>query len=408
MGKLITFDSPWEEIRDAARSACWSRTPLERPSGLTRDALTEADFNRLAGIPVLLVADDDLPPHPRNYRQISFGSTQYNEMMQQRIQAVQELVDGAGAVFNSHSAPAVVECIANVCRSYAFVSSNFLDPSDPHAPVRRAQPDLSLSSALPHRLDGNTIPASAVVMTNSEFDIHPSLIHCAERQLWLPPDDYKMMCDLHELTHLLQLTHEHAADPLTARAICERDAENNGLALYQQACGGPPTMAAAAIMSHVSYVMESDPSYRYLPGVALEQTYQTAINIDALRAAALYVYANQRIPAWDKLQDWGRFQCHLLPPEEMQARSEQLDDGILLAQTFTQLHGKKKSFESSLLGLRLMATREFEMVPEEIRPIARQITDAATFTNPTLMGSDPVKPRVTLCLQAKNNSVSPA
>lgn len=409
MGKLVTYDSPWEEIRDSARAACWSRTPQERSSGLPREALTEADFNRLAGIPVLLIADDELPTHPRNHKQINPGSVPYALMMEQRIAAVHALLENAGACFNSLSAPAEAEAIADVCTSYAFVSCmTWPDPGPPAPALRRGLPDLSLGSALPHRLKGDTMPASAVVMTNSEFDIRPSLISCAERQLWLPPDDYKMASDLHELTHLLQLTDEKPADPLTARALCERDAENNSLALYQMACGGAPTHAAALIMSHVSYIMEIMPAYRFLPGIPAEQVHQTAVNIEALRTAALYACAGQPLPPWERLQDYGRYQCSLLAPEEMQARAGQIDPAVALAQTFTATFGHRKSLETSLLGLKALAARGFEALPEEIHPIARQITDAAAFTNPALMGCDPVKPRVVLSLQAKNTHASPA
>lgn len=408
MGKtIISYDSPWEDICEAARSAPWSAEKTERPSLLTRPRLSQSEIAALAGMPVLLIHEDTLPPHPRNHPQIGPVSTQYNEMMATRAAAVQKTIMSAGTVFEDFADEDSALKIANNRDHFTYTQYNVIG-SRGARPVRRAGTPDKLTPPLPHRLEGDLVPCNAIMVTDSEFLAAARTIGCSERRLWLPENDYRVMSDAHELTHLLQLRQEKSKTPLLAQITAERDAENNAMVLYQTAFGGSASYAAARIMTHMSCQFETTANYGFRPGLPQDQFDRGTANTTALRLHALYVTAGQTPPRFLALQAVGHLRARNLSAKITGMFGDELDEIGMFAKAYSMNRGTKGMLEDTLKGLKLMSERNFDMLPEEVQPLARQLADAAAFTNPGLMGHDPVKPRISYHSPAKRNGATPA
>lgn len=406
MGKgIISYDSPWEEIRDCARAADWSGQPQDYPSSLKRLPLTESEISRLADMPVLLIDEGDLPPHPKHSPSLGQASFQYAGMLANRTLEVQRLVRAAGASFNRYDTEGGIIDIAQQTTAHSFLT--YYDRRTPDCPaLRQGDEPTQLNTAMPHRLEGHLMPASAIVLTNGEFDTQPGVIAAASRRLWLPHGDYKVMCDLHEVMHLLQLQNQSERTPLKRATLDERDAENGALKLYQTAFGGPAHLAAAAIVAHMSYQFEIGYQYGFRPGLALDKLDHGNADTTALRMAALYVNAGQQAPRFLALQAYGHRRAKNLPAQIEAMFGDELDEIALWASNYYASRGHRQTLEDTLKGLKQLADREFETIPEQIRPLARQLADAAAFTNPEIMGYDPVKPRVSYHFIPKRNDAT--
>lgn len=404
---VINYDTPWVEICEAARSAPWAVEHTDRASHLNRLPLTETEFSQLAGIPVVLVHKDELPPHPKNYRQINPLGTQYAEMMALRAGAIAQQ-------FAAHKLPLPELASSDVALAVAehtgFTTyTNYVALEAPGAPpLRLGSHHNHITSALPHRLAGDIIPTCAILLTDSEHLTQPKVIACAERQLWLPGDDFKVMSEAHELTHLLQLRNHKEIKPLLAQTLAERDAEHNGLTLYQTVFGGSAAHAAARIISHMSTQFELTPIYGFSPGLSLAQLDHGNPNTTALRLFALYTHVGEKPPRWLALEATGHLRAQNLSPNIVQMFGDELAEIALFAKAYTLNRGVTGMLQDTLRGLKQMAAREFDLIPENIRPLASQLADAAAFTNPELMGFDPVKPRLSYHLLPKRNAATPA
>lgn len=272
--------------------------------------------------------------------------------------------------------------------------------------VRHGHDGSEFQTPLPHRLNGDLAATASVLMTDSEHFTQPRVIGCATRQLWLPEDDFKVMSESHELMHMLQLRQFVEQKPLLSATQAERDAENGAMIMYQTAFDGPASLAAARIVSHMSTQFELTPIYGFRPGLPFDRLDHGNADTTAIRLFALYTHVEEKPPRWLALQAVGHQRARNLSPEIARQFGDELAEICLFAKAYTLNRGVQGMLQDSLRGLRQLASRDFEALPEATRPLAGQLTDAAAFSNPELMGFDPVKPRLGYHLPGKRNAAT--
>lgn len=340
----ITYDSPWERIRTQASIANWARFPQDTPSEMVRPPLTRDEVELLTGIPVALVDENYVPPHPCQL-QMEEDTPTYKLQLAARVACLRFMVKEAGLPAERFDFQDMAEMLRARCH---FVYG----PADTARHAHGATPE-TLDGPLHLRLHGPQAPCMGVIITSSYYDGTPRRLPHTERHLAIPAADNLQICQLHEVFHLVQRCPEQVNMLYVAQR--ERDAENASLTSYQSVYKGSPALAAGCIVEHVAALPFMRPEKQFWPGLPADRLHEGPRLVETFR---------QITSAYMPQHDWQPSQY---------------------ADVLTFLSETEPCWDS--------------IYPAEIQPLTQRLLDAGRFVYPQLLDFDPVKPRISLARQ---------
>lgn len=383
---LISYDSPWGDIVDAARSAQWTPAP-QFCTPVLNTKITSEDVRSMVAAPHCAIIDpSELPPIRRHAQDDALDSLS----IKMRAYKIREIAEQQGM-------PDVFpwEVVAQRASSFCGFAIGTLHQTAGQK-LRNTQggDEFHLATPLRYRLNRVETPQYVLVMLNTRLtqaDHGPSSL---DRMPALADSDRLSHISLHETFHAVQRRHlEGQQGSIQDRAELERDAENSATIAIQTGLGASPALAAAMIMQNTLVAnLFYAPHYNWWPGLAEAQLGHGPLHTQTAYAAGLHAAVGKPVPDQELLTAW----AHSVVSQDFKSYR------MLYGQPFSQmcdfiLRERQKDYERAgrlvVSGLSRLEDRLPDILPAASCDYAAKLLDAAAFVCPSWVGRDALERR---------------
>lgn len=378
---MISYDTPWAEIVDAAKSAPWTQAPDEAPSALARPPHTHDELKALIAAPHCAIIDTShLPVFARHAANPLFDHLE----LKQRAFTIRRLAESQGMpdVFNWNQ-------VAQRGRDFSgFILGAAPKPAQ-QMRVMSGDDEQSLNSPLRYRLHRPHVPVYCLLFLAPQVNQEEYGHVAQERRPALSNADRLSVIQVHETLHAVQTQYaDSCSDSRADRTEKERDAENGAMIALQTALGGSRALAAASIIHHTFAAnLFYHPAYKWWPGLPINQLERGPVHAHMAMAAGLYAAAGEKIPSGELLHAW----ANAVIGHDFKAY--QLHYGEPFAQmcnfALPQIRENRiEAARTSLRGLASLGPRVADVLPQETARFTGILLESASFISPAWVGCD--------------------
>ncbi len=365
--EIINFDSPWEQIVEAARTPLSGTSAEGRlPATAQCDLLSEGEVSFLAGMPVCLLNADGAPPVLPDP---AADNPERGEFFRQ--QALRK-----GWKYAELSYWPRVGAYRN-----SSVQVYFLPHSQPGDPSLRQGPEygseFDLTKPLAHRLSGDSVNVLGVITLSpvSERVGFPA-------ETGNHPADELLITQLHEMFHLVQLRDAAPKSRLLQSVLRERDAEHAAVTAFQTCCNGSPVVAARRILGRTAAVMTNAPKYFFWPGMSEIDFRGGVILANSVRLQGVLEQFGQPMPDYDTTVLWALHFAEELP-QALYVRNQPVLDSITTVVS-NQYTDAARPFEV-FKGLASACERGAPDLTSKGQALARKIIQSVEILCPSIL-----------------------
>lgn len=307
--EIINFDSPWEQIVEAARTPLSGTSAEGRlPATAQCELLSEDAVSFLAGMPVCLLNADGAPPALPDPDADNPERGEF--FLQQALRKGWEYVGLYWPRVGAHRS--------------ASAYGQLLSHSQPGGPSLRQGPEygseFDLTKPLAHRLSGDSVNVLGVITLSSSLERDDLLADTNTH-----PADELLMTQLHEMSHLVQLSDRVPESRLLQAVQRERDAEHAAVTAFQTYGKGSPVVAAHRVLRATASVMMTTPKYFFWPGMTEQDFWAGPILVNSLILCGICEQAGQPMPDQNITTLWSLLIAGALPRDVYTQNQPALD-----------------------------------------------------------------------------------